>query len=625
MSFSLVLPAPRGGRRPCRRGRHRGLRRLASLFSAIALSTLSVSEAAAASVYHVDNTHPNASPTGPGTVLAPYSTIMSALNANRHAGAWFLVHAGTYPERVAVPASGTATQPILIRAEGEVVVDGADDFAAFGLWNHVVDGVWIAPTVDWDPAQVFADGERLQVSAQLSPAAVEPGRFRWFMGEGLAVNLGGNPASYGVAVGRRSHGFLVSNREHVVIEGFEVQRAERKGIELLACSSVVVRRNRVHGSGSSGIEVQGGSHVQVFANKVHDNNNHGILFRLGVTNSIIDANESYENVRLGLDGATGIYLSESSNNHIEGNLLHHNQDSGCEIQSDSNDNLVVQNVAWSNGDHGFAHLYAKNTLLLNNVAWGNQTEGFSVEGGATGTRIYNSISVNRALAPESYCMFVDSSSTAGFDADFNIYWNIADQPPVRFGPVIYPNVAAFQAGTGIGMNSFGADPRFVNAFAGDFHLRSDSPAIDAATSEVSGWEATDVEGRMRADEPSVPNTGIGPFGFADRGAYEFHSATLSVRGPGTAGGLALASAFPNPGRMSVAFTVEQPTAGDVEWTVFDVQGREQWSGQGTLPSGRTELRWSLTNRAGARVPNGVYLVRVRRGGETATSRFIVMQ
>jgi parallel beta-helix repeat protein len=624
MSFSLAHPAPLGGRRIHRRGRQGTTRRITSWFSAIALSTLSASAALAATVIRVDNTHPNASPNGPGTVLAPYSSIMAALNANRDPGTWVLVRPGTYRERVSVPASGSANQPIVIRAEGEVIVDGADDFATSELWTHVVDGVWMAPTVDWEPFQVFADGERLQPSSQVSPTAVEPGRFRWFMGEGLAVNLGGNPASYGVAVGRRSHGFLVSNRNHVLIEGFEVRHAERKGVELLACSSVVVRRNHVHASGFGGIEVQGGAHVQVFANQVHDNNNHGILFRLGVTNSVIDANESFENVRLGLDGATGIYLSESSNNRVEGNLLHHNQDSGCEIQSGSNDNLVVQNVAWSNGDHGFAHLYAQRTLLLNNVAWGNHTEGFSVEGGATGTRIYNSISVNRALDPESYCMFVDSSSTAGFDADFNIYWNIADQPPVRFGQVIYPNVAAFQAGTGMEMNSFGADPRFVNAFAGDFHLRSDSPAIDAAATGITGWEETDVEGRMRSDEPTVPNTGTGPLGFADRGAYEYFSATLSVQVPAGPSGLALASAFPNPSRRGVAFTVEQSTAGEVSWTVFDIQGREQWGAKSTLPGGRSQLAWPLTNRAGARVPSGVYLVRVQRGTETATARFTVM-
>jgi parallel beta-helix repeat protein len=84
--------------------------------------------------------------------------------------------------------------------------------------------------------------------------------------------------------------------------------------------------------------------------------------------------------------ATGIYLAGSSGNRIENNRLHDNQDSGCEIQSGSNDNVLSQNIAWSNGDHGFMQLYSTGTLMLNDVAWGNHTEGFSVEGASTGTR-----------------------------------------------------------------------------------------------------------------------------------------------------------------------------------------------------------------------------------------------
>jgi parallel beta-helix repeat protein len=601
------------------------MRWLVTLFSAVLLLSLSTLLARAADVYLVDRANPNASLTGPGTALKPYSTITAALNAHPDSGVWILVKPGTYRERIVVPASGSPLKPIVIRAEGAVIVDGADDFASGALWSHLSGDVWVAAGVTWNPVQVFADGGRLQLSTQNSAHQVEPGRFAWFAGQGLAVNIdGGSPATHAIAVGHRTHGFLVSNKSSVVIEGFEVQRAEQKGIELVGVSNVIVKHNVVHASAAGGIEVANASKVQVYANTVSDNNNHGIIFRLGVTNSIIDANESFGNIRLGLDGATGIYLSESSNNRIEGNRLHDNQDSGCEIQTNSNDNVVVQNVSWSNGDHGFAHLYATGTLLLNNVAWGNHTEGFSVEGGATGTRIYNSISVNRALAPESYCMFVDSSSTAGFDADFDILWNIADQPPIRFGQVVYSNVAAFQAGTGIGLSSFGADPRFVNAPGGDFHLRFDSPAIDAATSAVAGWEETDADGRMRADEPDVPNTGAGPFGFSDRGAYEYRSATLSVREAEWTGGLALSSPFPNPSRRTAAFVVEQSTAGDVRWSVFDIMGREQWSGGGTLPAGRSELRWPLTDRSGARVPSGIYLVRVQRGREVATSRAVVM-
>jgi hypothetical protein len=54
-----------------------------------------------------------------------------------------------------------------------------------------------------------------------------------------------------------------------------------------------------------------------------------------------------------------------------------------------------------------------------------------------------------------------------------------------------------------------------------------------------------------------------------------------------------------------------------------VLGREVWSESGARSAGTTALRWPLTCANGARVPNGLYLARVRRGAETVTTRFVV--
>src|SRR5262249_5549142 len=258
--------------------------------------------------------------------------------------------------------------------------------------------VWLAAGVSWTPQNVYADGQRLQTSSQ-APADVGSGEWLYVPGTGLYVNVGGgSPASHAAPVGRGPPGFPVGGGSNLLIGGFTIQRAEDKGVEVINASRVVVKRNEVRQCGSGGIAVRASSGVQVFGNRVSDSNHHGIELREGVTNSIVDENESFANVHAVVSWATGIYLAGSSDNLIENNRRHDNQDSGCEIQTGSNDNVVRQNVAWSNGDHGFAELYATGTLLLNNTAWGNHTEQYSVEGGSTGTRLYNCLAVSRSLS-----------------------------------------------------------------------------------------------------------------------------------------------------------------------------------------------------------------------------------
>ena len=596
------------------------------LVSALLAIAFSTTPAWAEKLVYVDVMHPSASDSGPGTANAPYRTITEALLAHPDTGVTVVVRPGVYRERVAVPASGTKTNPVVIRAMGNVVVDAAEDMSWPGWFTQLSGDVWVAPVVGVHPKQAFADGARLIESAQSDPALVEPGSFGWFPGVGLVANVGGgNPASHGLMVSLRSHGFLLQGRSHVVIDGFTIAHAGEKGIEVLGGTGVKIRNNKISQSFSAGIALENCSGVLIQGNRVSDNNHHGIEFRAGVTGSLVERNESFANYHVGEAWATGIYLANSPGNTIQDNLVHENQDSGIEIQSGSNNCLVRQNVSWSNGDHGFALLYVTGTTLQNNSAWGNATEGFSVEGAATGTHLYNNISVNRALAPESYCLYVDASSLPGLDADYEIYWNIADLPPVKLGPTVHRTVLDMQTATGLGLHSFGADPRFVNPFAGDLHLRSDSPAIDAARTDLATWDETDAEQHWRIDMPATPNTGSGAVSFADRGAFEFQGVTLSVGDGGPMHTMRVQAAYPNPSRRGVTFTLELPVAARMELCVFDVLGREVWSEERDRPAGRSEVAWGLSDRSGARVPNGLYLARVNRGGESSAVSFVVMQ
>lgn len=96
--------------------------------------------------------------------------------------------------------------------------------------------------------------------------------------------------------------------------------------------------------------------------------------------------------------------------------------------------------------------------------------------------------------------------------------------------------------------NFDADPRFVDAGAGDFRLAADSPAIDAGDSlGASVGPAVSVTSLLidldantrNLDDPNTPNTGVPAWELnIDMGAYEFQP------GPATGPGCSIADLAP---------------------------------------------------------------------------------
>jgi parallel beta-helix repeat protein len=356
---------------------------------------------AAAGTYFVDQAHPAASTSGPGTEASPYSTIASAVSARAAAGNTIIVKAGTYREQVSIPASGSALAPIVLRAQGTVIVDGADDFSSPALWSAGAGGDYLAASVTWSPKQVMVGGTRLTPAAD-STSALLANTFRYVAGAGLYVNVAGaNPGASTTYVGRRASAFVVSGRSWITIEGFTSLRADDRANNLSSgAADLEIVGNTVRYSAKYGMYLSDCHRVRVASNTLSDNGHHGLMLTNASSNCTIEDNEACRNAAPDVRVANGLHLYSATANVIRRNRWHDNQDSGQHMQSGSNDNVSSNNLSWNNGDHGFDHLAATGTLHPND---GLATyEGrFAIEGASTGTRLANRIATGNGLGARS--------------------------------------------------------------------------------------------------------------------------------------------------------------------------------------------------------------------------------
>ncbi len=138
-----------------------------------------------------------------------------------------------------------------------------------------------------------------------------------------------------------------------------------------------------------------------------------------------------------------------------------------------------------------------------------------------------------------------------------------------------------------------ANPQFVDAANGDFHLMADSPAIDAANGDAA--PATDFDGTARVDDPSVVNTGEGTPAYADIGAFEFYDGAIDNEAPTVDSLQASPDPVTRPNDITLtALGVDDP---DGAGTVAAVEFYRDANGNGTLEVGTDVLLGTDTNGA----------------------------
>jgi parallel beta-helix repeat protein len=307
-----------------------------------------------------------------------------------------------------------------------------------------------------------------------------------------------------------------------IVEGFEITKAQRYGIDVRRAHDILVRGNRVHHCGLTGI-------FTAFAD--------------GIT---VENNASFEN------GEHGLYFSNSGDRpEARGNQLYGNKACGVHLNGDVtaggdgiiSDGLIEKNTIYGNGATGGAGINMDGvvlTLVRNNLLYNNLGSGIALfKGNGAVPSSYNRILNNTVvMAPEGQWALVMSNASCTSNKVFNnILWcnhpargSIAIATPKPEGFECDYNVVShwFSVDNGgrhidqfawrpLGYDTHSVvatlDRIFADIYAFNFHLKRGGVAVDA------GRRLQDVD----EDIDSTPRPRRGhwlPPARWDIGAYE---------------------------------------------------------------------------------------------------------
>jgi parallel beta-helix repeat protein len=274
----------------------------------------------------------------------------------------------------------------------------------------------------------------------------------------------------------KPHGFTISSRSWVVVNGFTVRDTTGDGIYVTGSNQITISANHVSYSGepADGLVARG--------------------IRLsGSNDSTVSGNTADHN------SEAGIYLtSGSTGNQIVGNVTAYNARGYVRAAPGIND-LIVNNVCYDNGDHGIDNLNASGQRIIGNTVYKNVTAGINLEGSSGGGTVVNNISVDNGInSPRTKSNIrVDSNSIPGATVDSNLVYLTQPSPMYTWGSTSYTSLSAFRTATGEESHGLQANPSWRSA------------------------GSTDAEGNSRVDDPATPDTGLGTRRYDDRGAFEF--------------------------------------------------------------------------------------------------------
>ncbi len=491
-----------------------------------------------ATTLHVDAA---AAAGGDGSPDAPFRTIQAAVNS-AGPGTRVLVADGVYHESVSVDVSGAENDWVQISAEGDgAVLDGAEHLTSLLTWTpHAsVTDVYSAEAGGsfWYLAR---DEERFYRFNDLDGLLAGLGDDDVPMDEGfyvdpdettLWVRCLDDPRSHSWQLPRFSRAFEVDAQDWIWIEGFEIRfygQAEwSQGIYLKNASHVVVRENTIHGV-PDGITVNWTAEDPNRSNdtRIEDNEIYDPPVEAWPWDAV--KGTSMEGSAISVASHRGAIVRRNDIHHFF-NGVYTGRWGDLENVEIAHDVDVYDNQIRFIGDDGFEpegacinHRFRDNTFdqglvgmslapithgpawvlrsVFSNFAstsfkWGIESDGVVFiyhntswvdEGGegrnamTIGSEVHNSTLRNNVFSGTRYAFEVSFEGNTGHDWDWDNWHTTrgADEPHFKWENVRYDTAAELCEATALECNGHEDDPGLVDAAAGDFTLRADSPNID---------------------------------------------------------------------------------------------------------------------------------------------------
>ncbi len=454
-----------------------------------------------AGTYYVSTTGSDAND---GSLLSPWLTIQHAVDSVGP-GDTIYVRTGVYNELVEFNNSGSA-------AEGYITLQNYDGE------NPVIDGTGLSGS---DPGLIKIDYKHhIKVSGfelrnlttsnkSTTPAGI------WVLGTSHYIELHNNLVHHieNNATGGNAHGIAaygysaVSSINNLVIRGNEIRNCILGWSESMVLNgnveNFIVENNIVHDNDNIGIDFIG--HEGTCNDAALDQARDGVCVGNTVYNIDSLPNPAYGGERC----ADGIYVDGGKRITIEKNVVHH-CNIGVEIASEHKDkgtsNVIVRNNIIRDSHSGGIFIggyasnkgWARDCNIVNNTLYNNDTDDCGW-GGEIVMQYYCSDNLFEnnifSAGPSRFFIRNENTSCSNNTFNYNLYYGSGGQ--WNWNNTTYSTFSAYKTASSQDANSITSDPKFVDAPNLDFHIRFDSPCINAADPSLDYSSQTDIDAEPR--------------------------------------------------------------------------------------------------------------------------------